>query len=98
MPLFSVKSFLSLSIRAASPNPLSITFAPSAARRVAIPRPMPDVEPVTRAVFPLSMGFLSWVQGGCVRSFGLDGNTSGDGKTTERAAGGRLLRHVLPVR
>src|SRR5438874_4708379 len=34
-------------------------LAPSAARRVAIPRPIPDVEPVTSAVRPLSMATSS---------------------------------------
>src|SRR4051794_6694123 len=36
-----------------SPKPLIISCAPSAANARAIARPMPDVEPVTRAVFPL---------------------------------------------
>src|SRR5881394_3980329 len=38
-----------------APKRFSTRFAPSAAKRVAIPRPMPDVEPVTSAVLPLSM-------------------------------------------
>src|SRR6218665_75418 len=40
-----------------SPKPLSTMFAPWRARALARPRPMPLVEPVTRAVLPCSMGF-----------------------------------------
>jgi hypothetical protein len=35
-----------------SPNPLIISFAPSAASARAIASPMPDVEPVTSATLP----------------------------------------------
>src|SRR3954469_11723530 len=41
------------SISPASPKPLRIRFAPSAASALAMARPMPEVEPVTRAVLPL---------------------------------------------
>src|SRR6218665_4082052 len=40
-----------------SPKPLSTMFAPWRARALARPRPMPLVEPVTRAVLPCSIGF-----------------------------------------
>src|SRR6218665_5007 len=40
-----------------SPKPLSTMFAPWRARALARPKPMPLVEPVTRAVLPCSMGF-----------------------------------------
>ena len=39
----------SLSISALSPNPFSMTFAPTPAKARAMPRPMPLVEPVTSA-------------------------------------------------
>src|SRR5580704_1565577 len=45
----------SFSIAAASPKPLMVTLAPSAASARAIARPMPDVEPVTSADLPFSM-------------------------------------------
>ena len=37
----------------ASPKPLMMMSAPSAAKAFAMPSPMPEVDPVTRAVFPL---------------------------------------------
>src|SRR6478672_255403 len=37
----------------ASPKPLIISLAPSAAKALAIERPMPEVEPVTNATLPL---------------------------------------------
>src|SRR6218665_1152900 len=40
-----------------SAKPLSTMFAPGRARALARPKPMPLVEPVTRAVLPCSMGF-----------------------------------------
>jgi hypothetical protein len=45
----------SASISLASPKPLGITFAPCAANALAMPSPMPLVEPVISAVFPFSM-------------------------------------------
>src|ERR1051325_10404565 len=45
----------SCSISLAGPKPLSTMLAPSAANRFAMPRPMPDVEPVTSAVLPFNM-------------------------------------------
>src|SRR5690606_34775304 len=47
-------------ISAASPKPLSTMSAPCCASALAIPRPMPLVEPVTTATFPLSMTILLW--------------------------------------
>src|SRR6516225_1524599 len=44
------------SIAAASPKPLRVTLAPWAANALAMERPMPDVDPVTRPDFPFSMG------------------------------------------
>src|SRR5688572_24702315 len=44
----------SASISSPSPKPFSITLAPSAAKSVAIARPMPLVDPVTTADFPAS--------------------------------------------
>src|ERR1700679_1301477 len=44
-----------VSIAVLSPNPLSITLAPSAASARAVASPMPEVEPVTSAVLPFSM-------------------------------------------
>src|SRR5688572_8723981 len=58
------------SISARSPKPFSTRFAPSAARRVAMPRPMPEVEPVTRAVLPFSMT-LSKLEAPDARQVGL---------------------------
>src|ERR1700733_738942 len=49
----AVRSF---SIAACSPKPLMVTLAPCAASARATARPMPEVEPVTSAVFPCSMG------------------------------------------
>jgi hypothetical protein len=40
------------SIAAASPKPFSTMFAPAAASSVAMPSPMPLVDPVTSAVLP----------------------------------------------
>src|SRR6185437_1175021 len=48
----------SFSIAALSPKPLSMRLAPSFARARAMATPMPDVEPVTSAVLPLSMKTL----------------------------------------
>src|SRR5580700_5300697 len=45
----------SFSIASLSPKPLITTFAPSWAKVRARERPMPLVEPVTRATLPLSM-------------------------------------------
>jgi hypothetical protein len=45
-------SWHSRAISSVSPKPLSITFAPSAAKARAMARPMPEVEPVTSATFP----------------------------------------------
>ena len=44
-----------------SPKPLSMTLAPRCASILAMPSPMPLVEPVTRAVFPVSMAASLWV-------------------------------------
>ncbi len=38
-----------------SPKPLSVTCVPLAANAVAIPKPMPLVEPITSADVPLNM-------------------------------------------
>src|SRR5665647_2583029 len=48
----------SFSMAAASPKPLSMMLAPSAASARAVASPMPEVEPVTSAVLPLSMAVL----------------------------------------
>src|SRR5689334_12710290 len=49
----------SFSMAPASPKPLMQTSAPSCAKARAIASPMPEVEPVTRAVLPLNdMTFL----------------------------------------
>src|SRR5258708_19105974 len=45
----------SVSIAALSPKPLIITLAPSLASARAMASPIPEVEPVTTADFPLSM-------------------------------------------
>ena len=45
----------SFSIAALSPKPLMVTLAPCSASARAMPRPMPEVEPVTSADFPFSM-------------------------------------------
>src|SRR6266699_2775898 len=45
----------SVSIAALSPKPLITTLAPSPAMARAIASPIPEVEPVTTAVFPFSM-------------------------------------------
>ena len=39
----------------ASSRPVAITSAPSEASRAAMARPMPEVAPVTRAVFPRNL-------------------------------------------
>src|ERR1700750_1164107 len=49
------RSFL---IAALSPKPLIIRLAPSCASARAVASPMPEVEPVTRAVLPLSIAVL----------------------------------------
>ena len=46
------------SIASLSPKPLSMMLAPSAASARAVASPMPEVEPVTSAVLPLSMEIL----------------------------------------
>src|SRR5512140_757887 len=46
------------SISALSPKPLSMRLAPSAASARAVASPIPEVEPVTSAVLPLSMAVL----------------------------------------
>src|SRR5947209_11775 len=51
----------SRSISAASPKPLIISFAPSAASALAIARPIPEVEPVTSATFPRRNMCVSFV-------------------------------------
>ena len=52
----------SRSISAASPKPFRMRFAPSCASRVAMPRPMPEVDPVTSAVLPAKEGgFMSFL-------------------------------------
>src|SRR3954447_9651893 len=56
MPYFSASPARSFSIAAASPKPLSTRLPPSAASAVAMPRPMPLVEPVTIAALPLIIG------------------------------------------
>jgi hypothetical protein len=38
---------------------LRITVAPSAARRAAIASPMPDIEPVTKATWPVNSPIIS---------------------------------------
>src|ERR1019366_354132 len=48
----------SFSIAAASPKPLSMILAPSAASARAVASPMPEVEPVTSAVLPFNMAVL----------------------------------------
>src|SRR5882724_307892 len=53
----------SVSIAALSPKPLITTLAPSRAMARAMASPIPEVEPVTTAVFPFSMTFtccFSW--------------------------------------
>src|SRR5438270_7923604 len=52
-----------------SPKPLRVTFAPSAAKARAMPRPIPDVEPVTTTDFPRSIASAF----GC-RLRGFDGD------------------------
>src|SRR5690349_12741510 len=42
-------------ISAASPNPFRIISAPCAANALAMPRPIPLVDPVTTATFPFNM-------------------------------------------
>ena len=49
---------MTASIAAASPNPFSMMSQPSAASAVAMPSPIPLVEPVTIAILPLSIGVL----------------------------------------
>jgi len=39
----------------AAPKPLIVTLAPSLASALAMPSPIPEVEPVTTAFFPLSI-------------------------------------------
>ena len=51
----------SVSIAAASPKPFSMIEAPSAASASAMPWPMPLVDPVTRATFPLRLMSLSFI-------------------------------------
>ena len=48
----------SFSMAAASPKPLSMMLAPSAASARAVASPIPEVEPVTSAVLPFSMAVL----------------------------------------
>src|SRR5256885_12151002 len=48
------------SISFALPNPLSITSIPAWANDLAMPRPMPLVDPVTTAVFPTSSPVDGW--------------------------------------
>src|SRR5688572_22092638 len=54
MPCASTRPWRRRSISAASPKPLRRMSAPSPARARAIPRPMPEVDPVTTATFPFS--------------------------------------------
>jgi hypothetical protein len=58
------------SISAASPKPFSTMSAPCRASAVAMPRPIPLVEPVTTATFPLNMGELPLGVGGQCRLAG----------------------------
>src|SRR4051812_19912329 len=44
-----------MAISLPSPKPFRTTFAPSRAKASARPSPMPDVDPVTSAVLPLSI-------------------------------------------
>src|SRR5690242_18427457 len=48
-------------ISAASPNPFSTISAPCAASDLAMPRPMPLVDPVTTATFPFNMIFETFL-------------------------------------
>src|ERR1700731_1676744 len=68
-----------------SPKPLRVTFAPSAAKARAIPRPIPDVEPVTTTDFPRII--LTSIPPACgrrcasafgCRRCGFDGDQFGD--------------------
>src|SRR6266851_3675017 len=56
MRYFSARPARSFSISAWSPKPLSRRLQPCSASAVAMPRPMPLVEPVTMADLPLIMG------------------------------------------
>jgi len=47
-----VNSFSVLRISYSEAKPLSTTLAPEAAKDLAIPKPMPESDPVTTAVFP----------------------------------------------
>src|SRR3954464_8667326 len=84
-PFFAARSFRSASICAASPKPFNTILAPSTANRVAMPRPMPDVEPVTSAVLFFSMGSPSNPGVHCRADW-----------LTGRLQGPRLRLHRLP--
>src|SRR6516225_9549955 len=58
MPKARLKRSRCAAIAAASPMPLSTMLQPRAASASAIAAPMPLVEPITTAVFPLSMCVL----------------------------------------
>src|SRR5258706_448717 len=58
-PGSSVRSAWTADCTVASRRPLTNTRAPAAARPRAIARPIPALEPVTRAVFPVSSIFIS---------------------------------------
>src|SRR6185437_5579597 len=58
MPKSFSKPARSFSIAAASPKPFSMMLAPSAASARAVASPIPEVEPVTKAVLPFSITVL----------------------------------------
>src|SRR5687768_6116639 len=72
-------------------------LAPSAASRVAMPRPMPDVEPVTSAVLPFNMRFPSVGVRQAAYTFGMQvaaqrGRNALAREAALRQPGARLLR------
>src|ERR1700682_6144572 len=53
----------SASMAGLSPKPLIVTFGPAGPSALAIASPIPEVEPVTTADFPLSMADILCVRG-----------------------------------